>query len=88
LDQFSKLIRGRNGRRAQCKACDKRYSEERGLRIPQEGGEYKVNKQTMKNHMYLHFGFWESRFTSVERDQGRRDLRKYYKEEQPIDLKK
>ena len=87
IDEFNKLIRGRNGRRAQCKHCDKRYSEQRGLNIPQEGGEYKLNKTTMMNHMYIHFGWWESKMTAVERDQQRRDVRKYYKPEQKDKLK-
>lgn len=33
------------------------------------------------NHMYIHFGWWESRMTNIERDQSKRDVRKYYKEE-------
>jgi hypothetical protein len=57
------------------------------LNIPQEGGEYKLNKQTMMNHMYIHFGWWESKMTAVERDQQRRDVRKYYKPEQKDKLK-
>lgn len=87
VEQYNKLIRGRGGRRAQCKHCDKRYSEQRGLNIPQEGGEYKLNKQTMMNHMFIHFGWWESKMTAVERDQQRRDVRKYYKPEQKDKLK-
>lgn len=87
IEEYNKLIRGRNGRRAQCKHCDKRYSEQRGLNIPQEGGEYKLNKQTMMNHMFIHFGWWESKMTSVERDQQQRDVRKYYKPEQNDKLK-
>ncbi len=85
--EFNKLIRGRGGRRAQCKHCDKRYSEQRGLNIPQEGGNYKLTNQTMMNHMYIHFGWWESKITAVERDQQRRDVRKYYKPEQKDKLK-
>ena len=87
LDQFSKLIRGHNGRRAQCKRCDHDYQAQRGLKIPQEGGTYKLTRQTMMNHMYIHFGWWESTKTQVERDQQRRDLRKYYKEEQSDKIK-
>ena len=40
------------------------------------------------NHMYIHFGWWESRMTNIERDQSKRDVRKYYKEELPIEFKK
>jgi hypothetical protein len=57
------------------------------LSIPQEGVEYVLNKQTMMNHMYIHFGWWESKMTSIERDQQRRDVRKYYKPEQKDKLK-
>lgn len=87
MDQFNKLIRGRGGRRAQCKHCDRQYSEQRGLKVPQEPSEYKLTKQTMMNHMYIHFGWWESKMTAIERDQQRRDLRKYYKEEQQTNIK-
>ena len=41
----------------------------------------------MMNHMYIHFGWWESKMTAVERDQQRRDVRKYYKPEQKNKLK-
>jgi len=88
LDQFNKLIRGLDGRRAQCKSCDKQYARQRGLKIPQSGAEYKLNKTTMMNHMYIHFGFWEAKMTTIERDQQRKDLKKYYKKEQPIEFKK
>ena len=88
IEQFNKLIRGRGGRRAQCKHCDRRYSEQRGLKVPQEPAEYTLNKQTMMNHMYIHFGWWESKITAIERDQQRRDVRKYYKEEKQIEYKR
>ena len=88
IDQFSKMTRGHNGRRAQCKRCDHDYQAQRGLKIPQEGGEYKLTRQTMMNHMFIHFGWWESSRTSVERDQSQRDVRKYYKEEQRIEYKR
>ena len=83
LDEFSKLIRGKNGRRAQCKKCDHQYSKERGLKIPQSA-KYELNKRTMSNHMYIHFGFWESKMTAIERDQQNRDVKKYYIEEKTI----
>lgn len=87
LDEYNKLIRGRGGRRAQCKHCDKRYSEQRGLKVPQEPENYVLDKQTMMNHMYIHFGWWESKMTAIERDQRHRDMRKYYKQEQNDKLK-
>ena len=37
--------------------------------------------------MYIHFGWWESVNTSIERDQRNRDVRKYYKEEQQTNNK-
>lgn len=87
LDQFNKLIRGKGGRRAQCKTCDHRYREQRGLEIRQTTDKYELNKKTMMNHMYIHFGWWESRMTTIERDQSKRDVRKYYKEEVKIETK-
>ena len=88
LDQFNKLIRGRDGRRAQCKTCDKNYAEQRGLIIPKEGAKYELNKSTMMNHMYIHFGWWESKMTTIERNQSQRDVVKYYKQERQIEFKK
>ena len=88
IEQFSKLARGHNGRRAQCKRCDHDYQAQRGLKIPQEGGTYKLTLQTMMNHMYIHFGWWESTKTSVERDQSQRDVKKYYKQEAKIEYEK
>jgi NAD-dependent SIR2 family protein deacetylase len=81
IDEFAKFIRGKNGHRAQCKACDSDYREQRGLRIPMEDVEYKVNAETMKNHMFLHFGFWESKKASNHNHMSK-ELRKYYKPEQ------
>jgi len=46
-----------------------------------------VNKITMRNHMYIHFGWWESRMTAIERDQQRRDVKKYYKADMKIEYK-
>ena len=88
LDEFNKLIRGKGGRRAQCKTCDHQYRKQRGLQIAQTTTKYELNQQTMMNHMYIHFGWWESRMTTIERDQNKRDVRKYYKEEKQIDFKK
>ena len=87
LNDFNKLIRGKGGRRAQCKTCDHQYRKQRGLQIPQTTTKYELNKQTMMNHMYIHFGWWESRMTTIERDQSKRDVKKYYKEELPIEFK-
>lgn len=53
-----------------------------------QGEEYKITAETMRNHMYLHFGFWESRITAIERDQQRRDVIKYYKTEQKAEHKR
>ena len=88
MNEFNKLIRGKGGRRAQCKTCDHQYRKQRGLQIPQTTAKYELNQQTMMNHMFIHFGWWESSRTSVERDQSQRDVRKYYKEEQRIEYKR
>lgn len=82
LDRFSRLAHGKDGRRGQCKACDKAYSQKVNKRIPVDSAKYEINQQTMRNHMFLHFGFWEPQRGSMERMQDRRDIRKYYKEEQ------
>jgi len=87
LESFSKMVNGREGKRSQCKECDRLDASKKGLRVPTERSKYTLNKTTMMNHMYIHFGFWESTKTQVERDQQRRDLRKYYKEEQSDKLK-
>lgn len=81
LDDFAKFIRGKHGHRAQCKACDSDYREQRGLKIPMEHMEYDVNDETMKNHMFLHFGFWESNKASAH-NHIRREVKKYYQPEQ------
>ena len=88
MNRFSKLVNGRDGRRAQCKGCDHDYQAQRGLKVPQEASDYKLTRQTMMNHMYIHFGWWESTKTAVERDQAQRDVKKYYKEEQVIEYKR
>ena len=41
----------------------------------------------MFNHMYIHFGWWESTKTQVERDQKNREVKKYYIEEQNTKFK-
>lgn len=87
IKSFSKLINGRSGRRAQCKGCDKAYNSNKGLRVPLESSEYVLNKLTMFNHMYIHFGWWESTKTQVERDQKNREVKKYYIEEQNTKFK-
>ena len=87
LDSYSKLINGRNGRRSQCKQCDRVYNSSKGLRVPLESSNYVLNRVTMMNHMYIHFGWWESSKTQVERDQKNREVKKYYQQEQKDKLK-
>lgn len=82
LKHFARLTDTKSGHRPKCKTCSKEYKKERGLHIPQASEKYVVDKYTMRNHMYIHFGFWESKMTQVERDQNNRDLRKYYRPEQ------
>jgi len=81
LNEFSKFIRGKHGYRAQCKRCDSDYREQRGLKIPMENMAYEVNNETMKNHMFLHFGFWESTKASAHQHI-RYEVKKYYQPEQ------
>jgi len=87
VDEFYKFIGGHNNLRAQCKACDLEYSRKRNGSFPKHDEPYIINKETMSNHMYLHFGFTESRINEVDRWARHRDLRKYYKEEQSEKLK-
>lgn len=82
LNEFANFSRGANGRRAQCKHCDKAYAQKIGKRLSTESEDYAVNQSTMRNHMYLHFGFWEPARTAMERMQDRRDIKKYYRPEQ------
>mgnify|MGYP006969454174 CR=1 FL=1 len=90
IEEFAVLRRLSTGRRAQCKACDSKYrGEKRGTIAPQDGDIYELNQATMKNHMKLHFGFYESRkHTDFERMRERRDIRKYYRSEQSPEFKK
>ena len=44
--------------------------------MPTEEEEYTINSATMRNHLYLHFGFEDRRANTRESY----DLRKYYKD--------
>jgi len=82
LKHFARLTESKSGYRPKCKSCSKQYKKERGLHIPQDSEKYVVDKYTMRNHMFMHFGFWESKITQMERDHNNKDLRKYYRTEQ------
>jgi len=85
LNEFSKFIRGKHGYRAQCKRCDSDYREQRGLKIPMENMAYEVNNETMKNHMFLHFGFWDLTKASAHQHI-RYEVKKYYQPEQKDEI--
>lgn len=66
-EAFAKLERGVDGRRAQCKDCDRKYRNKRKKApMPKETDEYTINSVTMMNHYYLHFGFTERRYNNSE----------------------
>ncbi len=76
-EAFAKLERGVDGRRAQCKDCDRKYRNKRKrVPMPSEHETYIINETTMMNHFYLHFGFTERRYNPSEGA----ELRKYEKE--------
>lgn len=77
LDSYAKLTRGKDGRRAQCKACDKKYrNSNKKPQMPAEDDEYTINSATMRNHLYLHFGFEDHRPNTSEYY----NIKKYHKD--------
>lgn len=67
VEAFAKFAKGKDGRRAQCKECDKRYRNKRKrLAMPKEDDPYVINKSTVTNHFYLHFGFTDRRYNYSE----------------------
>ena len=77
LEAYTKFAKGKDGRRAQCKECDKRYRNKRKKQaLPREGDSYELNNATMSNHFYLHFGFTDRRYNATEYG----DYTKYKKE--------
>lgn len=85
IEEFYKLLRGRGGRRSQCASCMREYSEKRKKRVmsaKESKRNYTINKKTMNNYFYLHFGFNDQQYKrsiTAEAD-------KYMKE--PINLNK
>ena len=66
-DGFNKMPRGKDGRRSQCKDCDRKYRNKRKRSpMPKEGEEYRIDSTTLRNHFYLHFGFTERRYNHTE----------------------
>ena len=58
LSDFYPMTHGKYGLKGHCKQCEKIYRD--GLKkpkMPKENEQYVVNKITMNNHFYLHFGF-------------------------------
>lgn len=66
-EAYNKLPRGKDGLRAQCKECDRKYRNKRKQPpMPKEGEEYRIDSTTVRNHFYLHFGFTERRYNHTE----------------------
>ena len=64
---FAKLDHGKDGVRAQCKDCDRKYRNKRKrLPMPKEGDEYRIDETTVRNYFYLHFGFTDRRYNHSE----------------------
>lgn len=60
VEEFGRIINGRDGRRAQCLSCDKKYQREYRLKrkkMPRLDEEYQLTERTMRDHFYIHFGF-------------------------------
>ena len=87
LNHFARYVKVKNKYRSQCKKCTKDHRASRGLTIPRENTPYQLTQQTMRNHMYIHFGWWEPQRTALERHQHQMDVKKYYKEEIKPDYK-
>ena len=67
LSEYTKLRAGKEGLRAQCKRCDKRYrNKNKKPKMPGENDPYQVNSVTMQDHFYLHFGFQDRRYNASE----------------------
>ncbi len=77
ITEFGLLAHGKGGRRTQCLECDRKYQREyrkAKASCPKEGEDYIINKETIRNHFYIHFGF-----TIEDRENWRMDYAKYYK---------
>ena len=67
IEDFTKLARGKEGRRSQCKACDKDYRVKHKKPVmPRDGEAFKLDTDTVHNHFYIHFGFTEYRYNPSE----------------------
>jgi len=67
LSDFYPMTHGKYGLKGHCKQCEKIYRN--GLKkpkMPKENEQYVVNKITMNNHFYLHFGFVDKRVEMSE----------------------
>lgn len=76
IEEFGRIVNGRDGRRAQCLSCDKKYQREYRLKkkkMPTERDGYQLTERTMRDHFYIHFGFTEER-----KQNWRVDYSKYY----------
>jgi len=67
IDSFSKLVRGKDGYRSQCKECDKAYRDVNKKPVmPRDGEPFRLDTNTVHNHFYIHFGFTEYRYNPSE----------------------
>lgn len=76
VTEFGKLSHGRDGLRSQCLECDKKYQNayrRAKAVLPKEGEAYQLTRETMRNHMYIHFGF-----DTQDKENWRLDYTKYY----------
>jgi hypothetical protein len=79
LDEYNRHESYKDGHRRQCKRCDQLYRENKGTaKMPKK---YEINDQTLRNHMYLHFGFNESFNASLSHNSLGKQMRKYYRTE-------
>jgi hypothetical protein len=75
LSEYTKLKAGKKGRRAQCKSCDKRYRHaNKKPKMPKEHEDYTINKVTVGDHFYLHFGFTDRPYHQSENKQAAKYL--------------
>lgn len=79
VEEFAKQRSSKDGLRSQCKVCDYNYRLSKGTSAMPD--KYEVNAFTMRNHMLLHFGFWEPRNHELKSESVERQSRKYYQPE-------
>ena len=67
IEDFYPLEKGRDGRRARCKYCEKEYRDANKKPVmPRDGEPFRLDTNTVHNHFYIHFGFTEYRYNPSE----------------------